>query len=176
MEQDSRQNIRHYIGRLCAARRASIFLANSAADQPLLFHGHSVRFQTSSAASKRPSPYGGLTLHGITGRMFPNASIGLQHLREVLQSLEENGSIMSRIMEYYSGKTWQPRVHAEMDLLETLHDNACSFYSDDKYIACSKAACFCCCHYICCHPGSFARPSCHNKVYINWSPSTPSTM
>lgn len=28
----------------------------------------------------------------------------------------------------------------------------------------------CCYHYICGHPGSFARPPCHNKVYLNWQP------
>ena len=44
------------------------------------------------------------------------------------------------------------------------------FVEGDKYIACSKPACYCCYHYICAHPGNFIRPASHNKVYLNWRP------
>ena len=39
--------------------------------------------------------------------------------------LEEKGSIMSRILDHYRTKYWRPRVHAELTLLEALHDSRC---------------------------------------------------
>lgn len=77
---------------------------------------------------------------------------------------------MTRILEQYSNTNWQLNVHAELALLEATYEKQCSFYDDDKFIACSKAACFCCYHYICNHPGNYARPACHNKLYVNWRP------
>lgn len=74
---------------------------------------------------------------------------------------------MQRILQHYSDKNWQLSVHAELALLEAMDERQCTFYDNDKFIACSKAACFCCYHYICSHLGAFARPACHNKVYRN---------
>jgi hypothetical protein len=55
-------------------------------------------------------------------------------------------------------------------LVKAVHNTDFAFVDNDKHIACSKPACFCCYHYICHHPGAFVRPPCHNKVYLNWKP------
>jgi hypothetical protein len=170
MENDTRIKIRHYVGRLGAASRATKVLAHGAINHADLFSGFTLHIERSGAICERPQTYPGLALSGISGRMFPNSSRALQSFREAIARLDDRGSIMSRITDHYQNKDWKPRVHAELQLLEALNDADCAFYDDDKYIACSKPACFCCFHYICEHPGSFSRPPCHNKVYLNWRP------
>jgi hypothetical protein len=44
------------------------------------------------------------------------------------------------------------------------------FAEGDKYIACSKPACFCCHLYFRHHPGGFVEPRSHHKIYLNWKP------
>lgn len=175
MENASRTSIRHYVGRLCAPKRAAKFLTYAAASHPHIFCGFTVRCQNSGPVLPRPSEHAGLTLAGISSRMFPSNSAVLSNFREGLQMLEEKGSIMSRVLDHYRSKDWHPRIHAELTLLEALHDKRCTFFGNDKYIACSKPACFCCYHYIGYHQGLFVRPPCHNKVYINWQPPNLAT-
>lgn len=170
MENISRIKIRHCVGRLGAVSRASKILTQTASSHPDLFSGFSVDMERSGVAIERPQPYPGLTLLGISGRMFPSDSTAMREFREALKRLDNHGSIMTRVIDHYQDDNWQPRAHAELQLMEMLYETQCTFYDDDKYIACSKPACFCCYHYICEHPGSFARPPCHNKVYLNWQP------
>lgn len=169
MDNAFRTAIRHLIGRLCAPTRAAKLLTYAATRRPHIFCGFSIQSQEPDPVLPRPSEHAGLTLEGISRRMFPShVPADLNAFREALQTLEEKGSIMSRVLERYRSKTWRPRVHAELTLLEELHHRKCAFFDDDKYIACSKSACFCCYHYISHHPGSFIRPPCHMKLYINW--------
>jgi hypothetical protein len=147
-----------------------MLLACAAANHHDLFNGFSIKDVGSNATSQRPIPHAGLTLKAIAKRMFPANSIELQEVSEALQYLDDKGSIMSRIQQHYRSNDWQPRVHAELILLVALNQSKPRFYDDDKYIACSKPACFCCFHYICSHTGGFAHPPCHNKVYLNWQP------
>ncbi|KAK0261276.1 hypothetical protein LTR35_017885 [Friedmanniomyces endolithicus] len=170
MENTSRTSIRHSVGRLCAPKRAAKLLIYAAARHPHIFCGFAIRRQNPGPVLRRPDLHAGLTLAGISGRMFPSNSADLIIFREGLQMLEEKGSIMSRVLDHYRSKDWRPRIHAELTLLEALHDSRCMLFGNDKYIACSKPACFCCYHYIGYHSGSFIRPPCHNKVYINWQP------
>lgn len=174
MENPSRIEIRHCIGRLGAPRRAAAFLANAAMRNPDLFLAYTVQAITCEAAidtSERFAEHPDLNLDGICRRMFSSHSREESEMfRSALKSLDESGSIMHRVRENYQNKKRKPRIHAELAVLETLHDRDCTFYDDDKFVACSKPACFCCYHYICAHPGSFERPSCHNKVYPNWCP------
>ena len=170
MENDARIKIRHYVGRLGATSRAAKVLAHAAINQFNLFNEFTLEVQRSGASCERPTSYRGLTLPGISGRMFSGDPTTLQNFRQAIMRLDDQGSMMSRVTYEYQKKDWKPRIHAELQLLEGLSDADCVFYDDDKYVACRKAACFCCFHYICEHPGSFSRPPCHNKVYLNWSP------
>lgn len=150
--------------------RAAKFLSHAASNYPFMFDGYALEFLDSGTPSCRPSEDDHLTLDGISKRMFKADAPELTRFREALQSLENTGSIMDRILDQYRDKNWKPRVHAELVLLEAIHGSNFSFVDDDKYIACSKPSCFCCYHYIYHHPGQFARPPSHNKVYLNWQP------
>ncbi|KAK4574801.1 hypothetical protein LTR86_001643 [Recurvomyces mirabilis] len=171
-ENEARSSLRHFVGRLCAVKRAAKVLAYACASHPQLFEGANVLALKCPAASPTPNAYPGLTLPGISKRIFPSSSTTeLQDFQAALQRIEDQGMcIIDEVRDYYTSKDWRPKVHAELTLLEALHAHQGNFFDNDKYIACSKPACFCCYHYICAHPGGFARPDCHNKVYHSWQP------
>ncbi|KAF4626908.1 hypothetical protein G7Y89_g11247 [Cudoniella acicularis] len=79
-------------------------------------------------------------------------------------------NIQDRLQAQYHDKDFRPRVHAELNLLEYFHMNRLPFVDDDRFIGCSKPACYCCYHYISLHPGGFVRPSSHGIRYLNWRP------
>ncbi|KAK3678161.1 hypothetical protein LTR78_002257 [Recurvomyces mirabilis] len=177
-ENEARSSLRHLVGRLCAVKRAARILTYACASHPQLFEGANVLALKCPAATPAPSAYPGLTSSGISNRVFPSSSsTELQDFQAVLQRLEDQGMrLIDGVRDYYASKDWRPKVHAELTLLEALHAHQGNFFDNDKYIACSKPACFCCYHYICAHPGGFARPDCHNKVYHSWQPpALPST-
>ncbi|PKY08129.1 hypothetical protein P168DRAFT_9359 [Aspergillus campestris IBT 28561] len=68
--------------------------------------------------------------------------------------------------QYGQTKTF---VHAELLLFNHL-DTIDGDYLDnsDKYVGCSKPACYLCYQYICTHPGGYARPPSHQKLYLRW--------
>ncbi|KAE8341966.1 hypothetical protein BDV24DRAFT_150756 [Aspergillus arachidicola] len=67
-------------------------------------------------------------------------------------------------------KRGRARVHAEIlliDFFDKFHANFLD--NDDKYIACSKPACYLCYEYICQHPDNYTLPPTHQKLYYAWS-------
>ncbi|PLB36140.1 nucleic acid/nucleotide deaminase domain-containing protein [Aspergillus candidus] len=68
--------------------------------------------------------------------------------------------------QYGQSKTF---VHAELLLFNHL-DTIGGDYLDnsDKYVGCSKPACYLCYLYICSHPSGYARPPSHQKLYLRW--------
>lgn len=135
-----------------------------------MFQQFSLQHVPSKTTSPHPPARNKLTLEGIANRMFSEKSTRSRAFEDLLQGFNETGSIMDRVLEQYSNENWKPNVHAELALLEATYEKQCSFYDEDRFIACSKAACFCCYHYICNHPGNYTRPACHNKLYLNWKP------
>jgi hypothetical protein len=71
------------------------------------------------------------------------------------QLLKENG-------------TFKTRVHAELLLVDHFYTQKLDFVDGDKYVGCSKPACFLCYQYISAHPGGFALPATHQKLYLCW--------
>lgn len=60
------------------------------------------------------------------------------------------------------------RVHAEVLLADLFSRRDFKFVNDDKYIGCSKGACYCCASYFEMHHKDFVKPASHNKVILNW--------
>ncbi|KAL4780086.1 hypothetical protein BJX76DRAFT_364605 [Aspergillus varians] len=62
------------------------------------------------------------------------------------------------------------RVHAEILLIDYFDKSDVTFLdNDNKYIGCSKPACYLCYQYICQHPGNYIPPPSHQKLYHAWS-------
>jgi hypothetical protein len=60
------------------------------------------------------------------------------------------------------------RVHAEIIVADLFSRRNWLFVDDDKYIGCSKGACFCCASYLDLHHFGFVKPASHNEVILGW--------
>ncbi|KAH6722575.1 hypothetical protein BKA61DRAFT_702089, partial [Leptodontidium sp. MPI-SDFR-AT-0119] len=65
---------------------------------------------------------------------------------------------------------FKPRVHAELNLLECFYTKRLAFVDDNRFIGCSKPACYYYYHYICLYPGGFVRLFSHRVRYLSWRP------
>ncbi|KAL5044623.1 hypothetical protein BDW71DRAFT_185879 [Aspergillus fruticulosus] len=62
------------------------------------------------------------------------------------------------------------RVHAEILLIDYFDKFGGDFFdNEDKYIGCSKPACYLCYQYIREHPANYTLPPTHQKLYHSWS-------
>jgi hypothetical protein len=90
--------------------------------------------------------------------------------QEALNTMDTKFKIYKRLKKEYEDPVFLPRVHAELILLEHFYKGGYDFVDGDKYIGCSKPACYCCYHYISAHPGNFVCPASYNKTYLAWHP------
>ena len=84
--------------------------------------------------------------------------------------LDKRLELSKQLNELCTSSKWRPKVHAELILLNHFWTQKLEFVDGDRYIGCSKPACFCCYHYFRAHPGGFVTPACHNNNWINWRP------
>jgi len=174
MQEESRETkflkLRHYIGRLGSHMSAAKILVAAAMRFPQFFDNFEIKCLESSKPDKSPPPTDHkTTLDSIIGRMLKNENRSkLSFYQDALHTMDTKFQIFRSLKTEY--KKFFPRVHAELILLEYFYWHQFDFVDGDKYIACSKPACYCCYHYISVHPGNFARPACHNKTYIAWRP------
>jgi len=89
-------------------------------------------------------------------------------LQEALRELDQKFDLSTKLAKQCSSPKWRPRVHAELTLLDKFWTQDLKFVDGDRYIGCSKPACYCCYHYIHTHPGRFVVPHSHNNNYLNW--------
>ena len=95
-----------------------------------------------------------------------------------LQSIWEPSQLTELLREHHTTKT---RVHAELLLIDHFDKHRYTFLdNNDKYVGCSKPACYLCHAYIKCHPGCYTVPPSHQKLYVGWrvpdiSPQDPAS-
>ena len=127
--------------------------------------GFRIQVLPSSTEEKLPLTPKEATVESIIGRMF--------------SSTEEQSKFMNRLQfiwdpfeltQHLSTKrTKKTRVHAELVLINHFDKNGCNFLDgNDKYIGCSKPACYLCHAYIKRHPGRYTVPPSHQKLYVGW--------
>ena len=138
---------------------AAAFLSHDFAD------GFQIQVLPSSIEKKLPLTPKEATIKSITGRMF--------------SSTEEQSEFMNRLQFIWdpdemtqllrTKRTKKTRVHAELLLINHFEKNGCNFLDgNDKYIGCSKPACYLCHAYIKQHPGGYTVPPSHQKLYVGW--------
>lgn len=154
---------KHFIGRLAIYSRSVNALLDVALDIPQLLENCQLR--TCASSRHRPSPLKpeASTLDGVVHRMFPESTAS--EIRGDLDRLNIFGNLHEKLSRACRFKT---RVHAELLLIEKFRSNGWEFVADDKYIGCSKPACFCCYHYINSLPERYSVSRCHNKIYTHW--------
>ena len=166
--------IRHLIGRLGSYHKAAKVLVAASLKLPRLFDNFKIDKRVSPNLCPLPQLTDNLTtLKGILTRMLSYGHSRLAQYQEALEFMDSKFGVYDRFLQILSKDTFRPRVHAELILLEFFHENHMSFVDNDRFIACSKPACYCCYHYINVHPGNFVLPSSHGVRYLNWRPPNP---
>ena len=167
------RDLRHYIGRLGEHVKSAKILVTAALRMPYLLENFEIRVCRSSRYNPSPLSPTSIDLDGIVGRAFHGENI--DRYRASLSS-------MNRIFE---GNLWQlvkdrcsfsTRVHAELLFVNHFQEHQYAFVADDRYIGCSKPACYCCYHYISALRQGFnlSMPACHNNLYLAWrAPDIP---
>lgn len=157
-------DIRHLLGRLGEHVKATKTIVSAA----LRFPGILDEFEIKVCVSPPSSSYSVTldSLDGMAGRIFTKEE-EMIHYQEALDTLQRtsNNLLLTHLQKECCFKT---RVHAEILLVDHFYWNQLDFLDDDTYIGCSKPACFNCFQYILAHPGNFALPACHNKLYLAW--------
>ncbi|OAT13011.1 hypothetical protein BDBG_08286 [Blastomyces gilchristii SLH14081] len=173
--------LRHYIGRLGHHIRAANSLVSTAPNLRHILDGFSVRAITTPARAEWLPPIDEAAvrektlLDKVLVRMLPAKSPQLEFYQQQLRKMDETTQISYRFLIPYTDPTIRPRVHAEIQVLEHFHEKGLQFEDSDRYIACSKPACYCCKLYFRHHPGSFEEPASHCKIYLNWRPPDVNT-
>ena len=127
--------------------------------------GFMIRPVPSSTFEKMPMKTRETTIQSIVRRMFSSS----KDQNEFLDRLEflRMGEDLSKVIREECRK--KTRVHAELLLIEYFDTYGCTFLDgNDKYIGCSKPACYLCHAYIDAHPGRYALPASHQKIYLAW--------
>ncbi|KAJ6002677.1 hypothetical protein N7451_005224 [Penicillium sp. IBT 35674x] len=102
----------------------------------------------------------------ISNRMISVPAQRELFLRQLQQTYleDELDRVLSR--DLCRSKT---RVHAELLVLDHFEQTQGRFlFEQDRYIGCSKPACYLCHLFISCHPGHYAIPPSHQKLYMSW--------
>ena len=105
------------------------------------------------------------TVESILGRVFSSEEEKTKFLTR-LQSLWSADEVSKMLA---SERPVTTRVHAELIVMDYFSRNRCQFLDNgDKYIGASKPACYLCHAYVVSHPGRFAVPGSHKKLYTAW--------
>ena len=164
-------SVRHYIGRLGSWHRAAKLLLRAGSQLPQCFQHVQVKSIENTPITPAPSPDGMTNIHDALRRMIPaDQDHVLEELRDCIKQNPFFESVDENFIERY--RVLEPKVHAEMMVLEHFHQNDLDFVDNCRYIGCSKPSCYCCNLYMVHHPAPLLpRPS-HGNIWIKWAPPT----
>ncbi|KAL1382524.1 hypothetical protein HDK64DRAFT_303555 [Phyllosticta capitalensis] len=166
------QLTRHYIGRLGHHFKVAATFLAAARRLAQLFEGFEVCcLKAAPSAHKPPLADAKTTLDSMIVRMLPRgATEDVRRYQNNLAEMDRKFHLYSQFLAYYQNKNFRPRVHCELELLEHFYAKNIPFVDRDKFIGCSKPACYCCALYLRNHPGGFVEPASHQNIYLNWLP------
>ncbi|KAI0799501.1 hypothetical protein GGR55DRAFT_692588 [Xylaria sp. FL0064] len=127
------------------------------------FQVHSIRPQP---AVDRPLSEPDIHIYSIMTRMLPSNGFNAQY-KEAADFMNQRFNIVAQFRKQYDDKNFRPLVHAEIQVLEHFWGKR-QFFNDDRYIGCSKPACYCCHLYMQYHPARCVVPQTSRNVYLNW--------
>ena len=127
--------------------------------------GFTVRTIQSSKSQPLPLKGKATQVRDIAHRMFSNPGEESKFM-ERLRFLCDEEELSNKLQGQRSVKT---RVHAELLLVDYFEAHGITFIDgNDRYIGCSKPACYLCHAYISSHPSRYTLPASHKKIYVAW--------
>lgn len=161
------KDLRHFIGRLGAHRKATKTIVAAVAGMPGFLDGFSIEVERSSAHALCKLLPEDTTAFKIIGRMCPKDAA--QQYRDTLRLMDSSYGL-NMDAGLAERCTFETRVHAELLLLDLFMRKKYEFVGGDRYIGCSKPACYSCYQYFLAQNNNFVLPACHNKLYLYWRP------
>ena len=127
--------------------------------------GFSIETLPSSTEKNLPFTPEQATIESTIHRMFSRPEDQNDFLNR-LRSIWTPSQLTDLLRKEHTTKT---RVHAELLLIDHFDKYRYRFLDDnDKYVGCSKSACYLCYAYITRHPGRYTVPPSHQKLYVGW--------
>lgn len=160
--------VRHYIGRLAHHIRASKELVKAVTDMSQILESCEVSAVDHIAPVPPPAPDRHTNLDGILNRMLGKGHDERLDIEHGLSKINAANRLFDRFPGEY--RNLKPRIHAEVQILEHFHRYQIQFTENDRFVACSKAACLCCEMYFKHHPARMIVPESHRNVWTNWGP------
>ncbi|MCJ1294560.1 hypothetical protein MMC34_006118 [Xylographa carneopallida] len=162
--------LRHHIGRLGSHVKATNAIYKGLRHFPRISEKFEIQSLPASSESPFPLALSEKRVKGIAGRMFgADQQVQANECHEKLQSIGRNieGGLAKYLRNICPKETY---VHAELQLLDFARRENVDFVDDDKYIGCSKPACYSCYEYVQALQEDYhvTAPSTHNKVYLSW--------
>ncbi|KAM3462966.1 hypothetical protein MY5147_009739 [Beauveria neobassiana] len=161
--------VRHSIGRLASRIHKPLLLLLNAALMQDILQSAKVEVIEQSPCAPKPVADSQTTLPAILRRMFPKDDPDVANAEQALVDLQETWrKPLTRYMD--CERECNPFVHSEVSVLEHFYKYKLKFLEGDRYVYCSKPACFACKLYFAEHPARMVVPESHGKVYPNWGP------
>lgn len=127
------------------------------------------RIETLPSSKEQPLPLTSneATIESTIHRMFSSSEEQSKFMAR-LKFIWDPFELSQLLQRQHKTKT---RVHAELLLVDHFDRHGRNFLDgNDKYIGCSKPACYLCHAYITSHPRRYTVPPSHQKLYVGWRP------
>ena len=144
------ENIRHLIGRLHHTMKAIVFLIEARDRLPLFRERFRIQREHSPRAIALPLQVLEMNFARIAGNLIEElADPDQKHVCQAgLKKLDKKFGLSDKILEVGRARVWKLKVHAELILLNKVRTTNFKFAYNDRYIGCSKPACYCCSMYM----------------------------
>lgn len=160
--------VRHFFGRLAHHIRAPKKLVQAVTDMSQILESCEVSAVDHITSVPPPAPDRHTNLDGILNRMVGKVYDERLDIEHGLSKINAANQLFERFPGEY--RNLNPRVHAEVQILEHFHRCQIRFTENDRFVACSKPACLCCEMYFKYHPARMVVPESHRNVWTNWGP------
>ncbi|KAF2475121.1 uncharacterized protein BDR25DRAFT_391429 [Lindgomyces ingoldianus] len=168
-EDDCFGQLAHLVGRLGAHKSKVLTLVEAMLEVPSLRNIGDIR--AASSPPKRKVRVVPETTHHydmILGICRKESIVNTMQARQALHALcdlelEHGLDLRGKIEAESSIDT---RVHAELILVDLFARGGFGFVENDRYIGCSKPACYFCFNWIALHYARYVRPATHNKIIL----------
>ena len=138
-------------------------LMTAVAGAPEFLEGFSIQVKSSSSRAYCNLLPENTIAFDIMGRMC--SKNGAASYRDALKLMNSSYELNLNVA-LEKNCAFETRVHAELLLLDLFIRKKHEFTGEDRYIECSKPACYFCSQYFRAQITSFTLPACHNKLYL----------
>lgn len=164
--------LRHVLGRLASHVRAPKTVISDARRHPNIFDEgvSTVKKVATPSSAPPPAPTNRVTPSSILNRMVGSSHRSMRMYQDAMEFMDQKLQIGDKIRATYAKEDFRPIVHCEVQVLEHFYENNLRFAFNDRSIACSKPACYCCHLYFQAHPAGPEERRSHQKIWLNWGP------